>query len=140
MTLPSRSENWVADLAFETALGYFTPEELELKFSLTSERRRLIEASVDFQRAVALYRREIDETGEEFRLKVRKLASALLPELAAIVSDDSQSASDRISAYKEIARLSGYGREEAPGQGSPTFALQINFSGQTAPITVQGDT
>lgn len=143
MSKPLRQNNWVADLAFEVALGYYTPEELDLKYSLTPERRELVQASPEFQRAVALYRREIDETGEEFKLKARKLASELLPELALIVADDKLSTSDRINAYKELARLSGYGRDDAAaGQTQAAFQLQINFSG-AAPspptVTIEGE-
>ena len=128
----AQRQNWVADLAFETALGYFSPEELQIKFDLTEVQYNAARQMPEFQRAVTDYRREIDEAGTEFKLKARKLASELLPELAGIAADEAASHKDRIDAIREMCRLAGYGKDDAnKGAGGPEgFQVNITFSGQ----------
>ena len=128
MTALDRNNNWVADLAFEVALGYYSPEELQLKFDLSEEQYDQVQRTPAFEKAVAHYRREIDEDGTEFKLKARKLASTLLPELGEIAADPSASHSDRISAIREMCRLAGYGKEEtAQNPGNAGFTVNINM-------------
>jgi len=129
MTDLKRKENWVADLAFEVALGYYDDESLLLKYEIPQSRLDLLRATDEFQRAVALYRREIDEGGQEFKIKARKLASVVLEELATIAVDDDASHADRISAIRELARLAGYGKEETGQQANQGFQVNITFSG-----------
>jgi hypothetical protein len=133
MSLPNRQDNWVADLAFEVALGYYSPEELQLKFELSDVQYDSACRLPEFQKAVSGYRREIDEQGTEFKLKARKLASELLPELAFIAADDTASHADRISAIREMCRLAGYGKEETAGSQQAPFQINIQFSQDAAP-------
>jgi hypothetical protein len=128
MARPAANTNWVADLAFEAALGYFSEEELLTKFELTPEKLRAVQVMPEFRKAVTAYRREIDEDGTEFKLKARKLASELLPELAVIAADDTASHADRISAIREMCRLAGYGKENEPNvSGNMAFQVNINL-------------
>src|SRR5690625_7978285 len=88
----------------------------------------LLRATDEFQPAVALYRREIDEGGQEFKIKARKLASVVLEELATIAVDDDASHADRISAIRELARLAGYGEEET-GQQARSEERRVGEAG-----------
>lgn len=129
MTTPAKRDNWVSDLAFEVALGYYTPEELQIKFDLSDTDLDAAQRLPQFQRAVTNYRREIDEDGTEFKLKARKLASELLPELATIAADGQASHKDRIDAIREMAKLAGYGKEDAKSpNGAEGFQVNITFN------------
>ena len=127
MTAPAKRDNWVADLAFEVALGYYTPDELRTKFDLTEVELAQAQRIPAFQKAVTAYRREIDENGTEFKLKARKLASELLPELAVIAADEDASHRARIEAIREMARLAGYGKDDAK-QSSVADGFQVNIT------------
>lgn len=129
MTTPAAKPNWVADLAFEVALGYYSPEELQLRFDLTDVQYASAQRLPEFQKAVSAYRREIDEAGTEFKLKARKLASELLPELAVIAADEEASHKDRIEAIREMCKLAGYGKEDAKQPNGPDgFQVNITFA------------
>src|SRR5690625_7758256 len=94
MTDLKRKENWVADLAFEVALGYYDAESLLLKYEIPQSRLDLLPATDEFQRAVALYRREIGEGGQECKSKARKLGSAARAVLATHAAADDASHAD----------------------------------------------
>src|SRR5690625_3654789 len=129
MTDLKRKENWVADLAFEVALGYYDDESLLLKYEIPQSRLDLLRATDEFQRAVALYRREFDEGGQEFTIRDRTLASVVLEELSTIAAEDDASHAYRIAAIREVARLAGYGKEETGQQANQGFQVNITFSG-----------
>lgn len=137
MTTPAQPDNWIDELAFEVALGYYTPEELSVQYDLSPAKLQFVQENPLFQRAVQKYRREIDESGQEFKFKARKLASILLPEVAAIAADETASHSDRIKAFAELARMAGYGKEDPTPQGNQAFQVNISFSGAAAPASVQ---
>ena len=121
------TDDWMPDLAFEVALGYYTPEELQLRFGLSETRYSQVRALPAFQKIVDSHRRDIDEKGTQFKLKARKLASALLPEVAAVVADPTASHADRISAFNTLAKMAGYGKEET--QNAPQgFSVNITFN------------
>ena len=136
-TVPAK-DNWVHDLAFEVALGYFSPEELQRKFELSEEQYAEVQAFESFQQAVQTYRRQIDEDGTEFKLKARKLASETLPVLAQIAADPAAAQTDRINAVKELCRLSGYMQEKQDSGGGSGFSVTINV-GQGEPAQVVSD-
>lgn len=116
--LPQRhTENWVQNLAFEVALGYFTPEELQTKFGLTPEAYQQITSMVDFRRAEADYRREIDDEGIAFRLRARKAAEEILSEMYAMAFDQTLDAKDRLRAMELMCKYAGFDANKAEGEG-----------------------
>ncbi len=117
-----------AALAFEVALGYFSPQELQLRFGVAPEVLRALREDERFKRAVLAYRREIDETGTQFKVKARKLASIVLDDLGVIALDPTVDTMDRIQAIRDLARYAGYAKDEAPQAANNAFAIQINLS------------
>lgn len=124
-----------AQLAFEVAFKYYTPEELQQQFDLTLEQYTAITRDPTFVKAVQAYRREIDETGADFKVKARKLAFVVLGDLAVLAQDITLEPKDRIDAIREISRLAGYGlKEEGAGGAAPAFALQIVLNPATGAV------
>lgn len=130
---PRDSDNWIADLAFEVALEYYAPEELQARFELSPVEFEKIQSSPLFKNAVLAARREIDEQGTQFKVLARKLASVSLPQLLQIANDPIASHADRISAITALAKFSGFDREEKSG-GNTAFQLNIHF-GDAQPAT-----
>jgi len=126
--LPSPSSHWLADLAFETALGYFTPEELCIKHNLTPERYAVIQATTDFKKAVQLYRRQIDEEGQQFRVKARRMASEVLDVLFFIAADSTASCSDRIAAVTALCKYAGFDKGAEASTSNVAFAVNIRIN------------
>lgn len=125
-----------AKLAFEVALGYHTPEELQLQFGLGPEQYELLVRSPAFKAAVSAYRREIDENGQDFKIKARKLAFIILDDLIRIAKDTSNEVRDRMEAIREISRLAGYGLKDSSTEAAaPAFSLSINL-GTAGPTPV----
>lgn len=138
-----RDNPQAAKLAFEVALKYFTPEELQTQFGLTEEQYALVVRDPTFTRAVQAYRREIDTEGQDFKIKARKLAFVLLSDLASLATDPTVDPKDRIDAIREIGRFAGYGMKDAADQpAGPAFQLLINMPqspvapGAVGPITI----
>lgn len=118
------ADNWVQSLAFETALEYFTPQELQRKFELTPEAFQKITQVDAFQRAVADYRREIDDEGIAFRLRARKAAEQILSELYEMAFDQTIDAKDRLKAMEMMCRYAGF-ESQAKDGGGGGLKLQI---------------
>lgn len=116
----------------EVALGYYSPEELCLKFDLSGVQLAGIQKTKEFQKSVALYKRELDEVGTEFKIKARRFASLVLEDLLAIATDDTAAHTDRIAAIKELARLAGYGKDEGTGGVNNGFVVTINMGGSSS--------
>ena len=114
-----------AKIAFEVALGYYTPAEISQKFGIAAEHMQALCASPPFQQAVLAYRREIDEAGTTFRVRARKLVSVVLDDLGTIATNDSVDPSDRINAIRELARYAGYANEQPQSQTNSQFNIQI---------------
>lgn len=135
-------ENWVQQLAFEVALEYFAPEDLQLKFQLDPADYEQVVHHDDFRRAVADYRREIDDEGIAFKLRARKAAEDMLMVMYQIAHDADQKGADRIAAAKAVCEYAGYAKpqEEAGGvklQIITNLALGQADTGQT--YTIQAD-
>jgi len=128
MSLPDHKNHWLTDLAFETALQYFTPEELCDKYNISGQRYEILQSSREFRRAVQMYRRQIDEEGQQFRVKARRMASEVLDVLFTIAGDDTKAAGDRINAVNALCRYAGFdkGAEADSGNNAFTVNIQVN--------------
>lgn len=128
MSVPAHKNHWLTDLAFETALQYFTPEELCVKYDISEQRYEMLQASKEFRQAVQMYRRQIDEEGQQFRVKARRIASEVLDVLFSIAADETAAAGDRINAVNALCRYAGFdkGAEAASGNNAFTVNIQVN--------------
>lgn len=113
-------------LAFDVALAYDTDEDICLQHNIPVQTLQTIKANPVFRQAVLAAEREITETGKEFKLKARKLASEVLEELANIALEPDAAHADRISAIKELTRLAGYQKDTDANTGN-SFQVQINL-------------
>ena len=124
-----RKEDWLAELAFEVALGYYTPEDLQVKYDLTLEQYYKIKRLPQFKRAVQVFKRQIDEEGQQFRVKARKMATETLDVLFNLAADDEAANSDRIRAVEALCRYAGFEKgvaDSAQGNQGFTVNIQIN--------------
>ena len=124
-----RKEDWLAELAFEVALGYYTPEDLQVKYDLTLEQYSKIKRLPQFKRAVQVFKRQIDEEGQQFRVKARKMATETLDVLFNLAADDEAANSDRIRAVEALCRYAGFEKgvaDSAQGNQGFTVNIQIN--------------
>jgi len=124
-----RKEDWLAELAFEVALGYYTPEDLQVKYDLTLEQFSKIQRLPQFKRAVQVFKRQIDEEGQQFRVKARKMATETLDVLFNLAADDEAANSDRIRAVEALCRYAGFEKgvaDSAQGNQGFTVNIQIN--------------
>lgn len=124
-----RKEDWLAELAFEVALGYYTPEDLQVKYDLTLEQYSKIKRLPQFKRAVQVFKRQIDEEGQQFRVKARKMATETLDVLFNLAADDEAANLDRIRAVEALCRYAGFEKgvaDSAQGNQGFTVNIQIN--------------
>ena len=124
-----RKEDWLAELAFEVALGYYTPEDLQVKYDLTLEQYSKIKRLPQFKRAVQVFKRQIDEEGQQFRVTARKMATETLDVLFNLAADDEAANSDRIRAVEALCRYAGFEKgvaDSAQGNQGFTVNIQIN--------------
>lgn len=138
--IPQTADNWVQSLAFEVALGYFTPEELQLKFDLSPEAYEKITHMPAFRQAEGDYRREIDDEGIAFRLRARKAAEQILMELYEMAFDRSIEAKDRLKAMEMLCRYAGFESQAKEGNDGG-LKLQIytnlNMGGQDRTYSIE---
>lgn len=127
-TTPRKDENWLADLAFEVALGYYPPEELQLKFDLTAKQYDQLVRLPQVKRAIQQYRRQIDEEGKQFKVKARKMASETLDVLFEIAYADEAANVDKIKAVEALCRYAGFDKKAEEGQGNQAFTVNIQVN------------
>lgn len=138
-------QNWVQELAFEVALGYFTPEDLQLKYDLTPDQYAHVTALPSFRKASADYRREIDDEGIAFKLRARKAAEDILEELHAMAFDQRLDAKDRLKAMEMVCKYAGFEAQRVDDGGGVKLQIFTNLdlngasSGQTYTIEVPND-
>ncbi|TVR99841.1 MAG: hypothetical protein EA406_02240 [Rhodospirillales bacterium] len=113
-------------IAFEAALQYHPPDEIELRYNLPTGTFEQMLDEPRFSAMVAAARREIDETGAQTRLVAKRLTAQLVPEIARIVSDPRAAHRDRIDAFKALATVAGVNKDEA--NTGNAFAIQINLN------------
>lgn len=131
--------NWATELAFEQALGYYSPEELRTRFDLTEEQYRVVTENDAFKKTMLSYKKEIDDEGIAFKLRARKAAELVLEELTTIAFDTLQDASDRIKAIEKICEYAGLGaKQQKDGDGGIRVVIQTNL-GLSSPIEGRGE-
>ena len=129
--VPPQPDSWVNELAYDVALQYHNPEELQLKYSLSTDEYQTLSQSPMFKRAVSAYQKLVDEDAKQARLKVKRLASVLVEEVARMAMDRTQEPAIRLRAIENICR---YAELEKPSTNpneqntsSPfTINIQIN--------------
>jgi|AntDeeMinimDraft_6_1070357.scaffolds.fasta_scaffold09301_3 hypothetical protein len=127
-TLPSGGSNWAEELAFEVALEYFTPEDLQLKYDLPPDQYEHVTALPSFRKAVSEYRREIDDEGIAFRLRARRCADDILVEVYAMAFDEKLDAKDRLKAAEMICRYAGFETAKTDGEGGVKLQIYTNLN------------
>lgn len=136
---PRKQDDWLTDLAFEVALRYYTPDELQMRFELTADEYEQILQAQQFQQLQLAAARDIDEKGKQFKVLARKLATESLPNLFAIAGDSEASNSDRIAAITALSRFAGFDKEQGQ-QGNTAFQVNINLSSApTRGVTVDSE-
>ena len=129
--VPAKPADWLHELAYEVALGYHTPEELQNKFSLPEDDYdRLVDAP-HFKRAVSSYMRVIDEDAKQAKLKVKRLASHLVEQVAFMASDPSLDPAIRLRAIEDICRyaeLDKPQKDDGAATGNVPFTINIQVN------------
>lgn len=131
LEVPTR--NWVEELAFEVALGYFTPEELQLKYDMTPVQYEHVTKLPAFRKAEADYRREIDDEGIAFKLRARRAAEDILTELYAISFNQNIDAKDRLKAMEMLCRYAGFETAKSEDGGGVKLQIYTNLSLNDSP-------
>lgn len=129
--VPAQPDSWLNELAYDTALQYHNPEELQLKYSLDADEYQSIVASPMFKRAVSAYQKLVDEDAKQARLKVKRLASVLVEEVARMAMDRTQEPAIRLRAIENICRYAELDKPSTnpneQANASPfTINIQIN--------------
>lgn len=132
-------QNWVQDLAFEVALGYFAPEELVLKFEISEAQLDTIQKHPAFKRAVKDYRRQIDDEGDAFRLRAKKSAELALEVPNRIAHDDLVDPATRLKAVDQIVQYAGWGKKDDKDSSGVTINIKT-YAGEptTTGVTIEG--
>ena len=129
--VPANPTDWLHELAYEVALQYHRPEELQLQFSLSAEEYDRIIEEPHFRRAVSAYARHIDEDAKQAKLKVKRLASTLVEEQASMAMDQTLDPAVRLRAIEGMCR---YAELDKPNQAdgaatnAPPFTINIQVN------------
>ena len=125
-SVPAQPSNWLQELAYDIALEYHPPHELQAKYDLAPDDYDRVCQSVPVKRAVASYKRMIDEETTQARLKTKRLASTLIEEVGAIALDRTLDPAVRLRAIEDVCK---YAELEKP-------ARQDDASNNSAPFTI----
>jgi len=122
--VPSVPSTWLQELAYDIALEYHPPEELKTKYDLGGDDFERVCNSVPVRRAVAAYRRMIDEETTQARLKTKRLASTLIEEVGAMAMDRTLEPAVRLRAIEDVCK---YAELEKPSKQDDANANQAPF-------------
>lgn len=123
--VPSVPANWLQELAYDIALEYHPPDELQIKYGLNEEDFKRVCDAPPIKHAVASYKRMIDEETTQARLKTKRLASALIEEIATMALDRSLDPSVRLRAIENVCK---YAELEKPARQDDASANQAPFT------------
>jgi len=125
-------------LAFEVAknhVGAKLPVR-ELLMRLQVPQRVFLECSASelFRRAVKGFVRELEESGESFRMRARIAAEDSIPVLYRIAHNDDEPGSSRIKAVEDLVRWADLEpNKNVPNhQGGPSFVINFNLPNPAA--------
>ena len=129
--VPAKPANWLQELAYDIALEYHPPDELRAKYDLAQEDFDRVCNSVPVQRAVASYKRMIDEETTQARLKTKRLASTLIEEVGAIALDRTLDPAVRLRAIEDVckyAELEKPSRQDDAAANTAPFMINIQVN------------
>lgn len=129
--VPAKPQTWVQELAYDIALEYHPPEELQEKYNLPAEEYEAVASSPPVKRAVSAYRRMIDEESSQARLKTKKLASVLVEEAAAIAMDRGMEPAVRLRAIENICKYAGLEKsntDDSSNNNTAPFMVNIQVN------------
>jgi len=122
--VPAQPSNWLQELAYDIALEYHPPDELQDKYALAQDDYERVCNSVPVKRAVASYKRMIDEETAQARLKTKRLASMLIEEVGAIAMDRTLDPAIRLRAIEDVCK---YAELEKPAKADDANANAAPF-------------
>lgn len=128
---PAKPENWLQELAYDIALEYHPPQELQGKYGLPPEEYERLVTSPHVARAVSGYRRMIDEETVQARLKTKRLASVLVEELGRMAIDPRLEPAVRLRAIEDVCRYAELDKPRADAATGPTtspFTINIQVN------------
>lgn len=131
--VPSKPSDWVHQLAYDIALEYHTPEELQLQYSLSPDEYDSLLRSPHVSRAINAYKKLVDEDASQAKLKVKRLASVLVEQVAGIALDKTNDPQVRLRAIEDICRYADLDKpnkqDDQQANASPfTINIQVNNS------------
>ena len=129
--VPAQPSNWLQELAYDIALEYHPPDELRDKYDLSQDDYERVCNSVPVKRAVASYKRMIDEETTQARLKTKRLASTLIEEVGAIALDRTLDPAVRLRAIEDVckyAELEKPSKQEDANANSAPFMINIQVN------------
>lgn len=118
-------DNWPAQLAFETARGFYTREEILSQLPVEREVALMTMDLPEFATAVAEYKRELMADVSPLRMKVKRMLWEGVDNLSVIARDPLVAAADRISAIREMAKLAGLEAREQAANATAVATIQI---------------
>ena len=122
--VPAKPANWLQELAYDIALEYHPPDELRAKYDLSEDDYERVCQSVPVKRAVASYKRMIDEETTQARLKTKRLASVLIEEVGAMAMDRTLDPAVRLRAIEDVCK---YAELEKPSKTDDSASTQAPF-------------
>ncbi|HMA78456.1 MAG TPA: hypothetical protein VKP88_05010 [Candidatus Paceibacterota bacterium] len=129
--VPAQPSNWLQELAYDIALEYHPPDELRDKYDLAQDDYERVCQSVPVKRAVASYKRMIDEETTQARLKTKRLASTLIEEVGAIALDRTLDPAVRLRAIEDVckyAELEKPSKQEDANANTAPFMINIQVN------------
>lgn len=134
MPLPATQDE-LQTLAFEVAFCYYTPEQLSQRYDIEPEQLEALTREPRFRRLVLKAEREIDEAGTHMKVAARKLVNSLVPSIANIANDPTQSPSDRLAAFKQLVSIAGVATDASSVGGGGGFQINLNIQTASAEVT-----
>lgn len=122
------SKGIAENLAFDVIQGYFNDQELCLRYDMTLGQLKAIRAQRSFRKLALDIKRDLEDNGERFKLKARRMSLGALKTLKELHSNPGMSGSTRYKAAMGVAELAGERKTAAPDQGVPRMVINTNLT------------